>query len=202
MNKGIIINIEGIDCAGKGTQSALLRHYIMDKYPKRMINTISFPQYHSPFGKLIRQYLDEKLDLNQFELNNLYSADRYYALPLLEDLLKNGCILILNRYTYSNIAYGAFHGDTVQRIEALDQFLPKPDLVIYLDIDPFISQQRNPDNQDRNESNLSYLGKVRETYIGLATSKKNWKMLDADQPKEEVHKDVAKVVEESKILDQ
>ena len=191
---GELIVIEGLDGSGKHTQATLLQQYLVNKNHKTSL--ITFPNYSSPFGRLIRHYLDKKIDFDQFELNNLYSADRYYAKTILDDLIRNGIIVIADRYTPSNIAYGAFNGDTKERIQTMDQFLPQPDIIILVDIDPTTAMKRLED-KDRNEQNLEYLQKVRRNYlIEYYINQEKWKLIDGTEREQDIHKRIVSMVEE------
>jgi dTMP kinase len=193
MEKGRLIIIEGIDGSGKATQAGLITKYLMQK---RETVQISFPNYSSPFGKLIRLYLDKKLQLEQFELNNLYSADRYYALSILNDLLEKGIVVIADRYTPSNICYGSFNGDTIDRIELMDKYLPVPDIIILVDVDPNMIKDRISE-KDRNEQNIEYLEKVRKNYlIQYYLNQGTWRIVDGHEREEEVHKRITNIVQE------
>ena len=190
-----LIVLEGIDGSGKQTQANLLSEHMNNH--KRDTLTLSFPNYDSPYGKLIRQYLDGGLDLSQFELNNTYSSDRYYVMPLIEDILKTHN-LILDRYTPSNVCYGAFNGDTPERIKAIDQFLPKPDLVILIDVDPVLIDDRiKDDDKDKVEKNIEYLQKVRRNYlIQYYTNESTWRLVNGVQRQKEIHKQIVEIVDE------
>lgn len=191
---GKLIVIEGLDGSGKNTQAILLEQYLVSKNHK--CSVITFPNYNSPFGRLIRHYLDKKIDFEQFELNNLYSADRYYAKSIIDDLLKNGFIVIADRYTPSNICYGSLNGDTMERIEMMDKFLPQPDIVILVDIDPITAAKRL-ETKDRNEQDLDYLNRVRKKYLmEYYLNQEKWRIVDGTEREQEVHQQIVNLVNE------
>ena len=149
MNK--IIVIEGTDCSGKETQTKLLLENLKNDGIK--IDSMSFPNYESPTGKivggpyLVKEYICDGWFAEGAALVDPYvamcyfGADRRYNLPLIKEKLNNGH-LILDRYVYSNMAHQAGKLDDVdarnKMIDKLEEFefgileLPRPDIAIFL----------------------------------------------------------------------
>ena len=194
MNKrGKIIVLEGIDKAGKSTQSHMLLNYLRGIYSKQ-ISVLSFPDYDSPTGKEIRAYLDGLRNNYSSEwLHLIYAANRYEWKKIIEKALDEEQILILNRYFESNIVYGAIHGASIDWLVSLDYYMPKPDLTIILDI-PVSESSKRTNNPDVNESDIQLLQKVRTLFLDLARSY-NWEIINANRSKQEVHKDIVMAVE-------
>ena len=126
--KGKLIVIEGTDCSGKETQTALLVKYLKEK--KEKVFTMAFPNYDSPTGKIIGgPFLGKKYICDGFfpegapsvdpKVSSLYfAADRYYNFPIIQKKLEEGYIVILDRYVYSNMAHQAGkEGDKEKRQE-------------------------------------------------------------------------------------
>ena len=149
MNK--IIVIEGTDCSGKETQTKLLLENLKNDGIK--IDSMSFPNYESPTGKIVggpylgKEYICDGWFAEGAALVDPYvamcyfGADRRYNLPLIKEKLNNGH-LILDRYVYSNMAHQAGKLDDVdarnKMIDKLEEFefgileLPRPDIAIFL----------------------------------------------------------------------
>jgi dTMP kinase len=144
---GKLIVIEGADGAGKQTQTKLLFDRLREE--GQQVETLEFPRYNdSFFGSYIREWLDEKhgnfVELDPRLSAILFAADRYEARDLLTDWLAEGKHVIVDRYVSANMLHqGAKIRDVdkrgaflmwLQRLE-YDVFkMPKPDLVVYLNV--------------------------------------------------------------------
>jgi dTMP kinase len=187
--------IEGLDGAGKSTQIKLLRDYLLNQ--KHSCEYIHFPRTDSPwFGELIARFLRGEFgsleNVDPYLVAMLYAGDRKDASDIIRSWLRQGKIVILDRYTYSNIAYQcAKIDDKVKQHELMNWILnlefghfaiPKPDLNIFLDV-PFIfterklSEERNGDDRgylngknDIHESSLTFQKKVRDVYLNVAST--------------------------------
>ncbi len=185
----MLIAIEGIDGAGKHTQSELLKVKAQELGLSAEI--LSFPRYGKTlFAKSIADYLNGELG----ELSSvspqlaalLYAGDRFESLALIKQLARTHDLLIFDRYVASNLAYQAakLSYDKQQEIISwLAQIeyeifgLPKADLTIYLDITPSLASEllykKKPRSYtekvaDIHEGNTGYLARCREVYQMLA----------------------------------
>ena len=145
MKKGKFIVIDGTDGSGKATQTRLLVKKL--KKEEYRVMTIDFPRYYDNFfGKLIGECLAEKygdfLSVDPHIASVLYAADRWESSKMIKKWLKEGNIVIADRYASSNqIHQGAKIRDTKKRamflkwLEKLEYKtfnIPKPDFIIYL----------------------------------------------------------------------
>ena len=145
--RGKLIAIEGIDGSGKQTQVRLLEHELKSRGYR--ITRTGFPIYDSWFGKMVGQFLNgdmgplESVDPRFTAL--LYAGDRFEAKAQLEAALRDGGILLADRYVGSNLAHqtarvpGERRSDFISWIEHLEYSiygLPKEDLVLYLRVPP------------------------------------------------------------------
>lgn len=198
MTRGKLIVLEGLDKSGKETQSQLL--YDNLKIPNTHINHIGFPHYESATGRCIRRYLDGEQSFSQKTINLLYSANRYERKHLLDYWLERGDIIICDRYYFSNMAYGSSdkEGETMQEIEEMDSEMPKPDLVIYIDISAEESLKRSGKTADKNEKNLKFLHGVRANYFMLFNYdiKYDWIEVNGEEDKQEIHEQIVSLVED------
>lgn len=190
-----LIAIEGIDGAGKGTQAAQLqKRLVAAGYRSELM---SFPRYQSTFfGARIGDFLNGKFgtldQLPPFLVSLLFAGDRFESRGVLLEAQQDNDIVVLDRYVASNIGHQAAKAPASEReqlrgwIEQLeyDIFgLPKPGLVILLDIPVETSQQlirrkqaRTYTDQvtDLQESDTIYLAAVREVYLALAERSPDW----------------------------
>lgn len=180
--KGKIIVVEGTDASGKHTQSKLLAEKL-EKEGKE-VAFFSFPRYETFFGKLVTKYLQGEFgslkEVKPELASLLYSLDRYDALSKIEELLKQGKIIVCDRYTASNVAHQAakFQGSDrekfIEWVESIESRLPMPDLTIFLDLPVEISAKlmhSRKREKDIHELDLDYLEATRQVYSEL--SKKN-----------------------------
>jgi len=187
--------IEGLDGAGKSTQIKLLRDYLLNQM--HSCEYIHFPRTESPwFGELIARFLRGEFgsldNVDPYLVAMLYAGDRKDASEIITSWLRQGKIVILDRYTYSNIAYQcAKIEDEVKQVDLMNWIMnlefshfgiPKPDLNFFLDV-PFkfterkLSEERNGVERDYlngkndiHESSLTFQQKVREVYLRVATA--------------------------------
>jgi dTMP kinase len=148
----VLIVIEGIDGSGKGTQAKALTDRLIGEGRKVML--FQFPQYaDSFFGHEVGRYLNG--DFGTIETvpvkfaSLLYSLDRFEARDKIISLLEDGYDVICDRYTGSNLAHQLARVPESEKQELLKWILhveqeilkiPKPDVVIFLDIEVKISQ--------------------------------------------------------------
>jgi len=142
---GLLLAIEGIDGAGKGTQAARLAETAGEHGFR--VESFSFPLYDgNPFSRAVTDYLNGEfggVDDVQPELAGLlYAGDRFHARPRLERALEESDLVVCDRYVGSNMAHqGAkLAGDARRRLLAwLEEVeygefaLPRPRLVVLLD---------------------------------------------------------------------
>lgn len=224
--KGKLIVIEGTDCSGKETQTALLVKYLKEK--KEKVFTMAFPNYDSPTGKIIGgPFLGKKYICDGFfpegapsvdpKVSSLYfAADRYYNLPIIQKKLEEGYIVILDRYVYSNMAHQAGKEGDKEKRQELYKFnatlefdllgLPRADKVIflYMPVDGAKALRANrPETLDQNEMDEEYLKKSQKAYLELS---KLFNYIKIDCFKdgvvrsiEDISKDVIKAYEEKTI---
>ena len=197
-SKGKLIIIEGTDCSGKETQTKLLVDKLVSNNIK--VKRLSFPMYDTPTGKIIGACLLGKPDMCKELLKTnhsffpegggnvdpltalaLYAADRRYNLPLINDLLNQGYIVILDRYVASNMAHRGGQIATkkerlkmYKKIETLEYVineLPKPDKTVLLYL-PYeyacILKKGREEAADEAESNVEYLKRGEKAYLELA----------------------------------
>jgi dTMP kinase len=174
---GIFVDIEGVDAVGKRTQSSLIMSWLRSKNVGTSL--ISFPDYKTPIGSEIKNYLAGSRNYSPQVGHMLYAVNRWEKKSELESLLAGSDVLIVNRYSASNYAYGTARGLKLEWLMNLEEGLPKPDLILVLDAPPeTLISRREP--KDKYEENLDLQKKVRETYLELGKSL-GWRVVNAAQ---------------------
>jgi len=190
--RGALIAIEGLDGAGK-TSLAKALHNALLSCGFRATYT------YEPYSNAIREIFElGALKLTPEVEALLMVADRYshYA-EVIEPELSRGGIVILDRYIYSTLAYQGSLGVDLEWLESLHRYLPKPDVCIYLDVDPELGLRRK---ERAGSPRLKYfesverLKKAREIYLDL-TSKGRMVLVDASQDLPSVVRRAFEVVE-------
>lgn len=186
----MIVAIEGGDQAGKRTQTAMLARALRKQRIKTA--TFSFPDYRTPVGKEISKYLAGKRKFPPQAIHCLLAANRWEKLDEISNAASKNSVVIMNRYSHSNLVYGLANGMKRAWLENLERGLPRADLVILLDVPREESFRRKKSGRDRFEKNEAFLQKILNTYRAVAR-KRRWKIIDASRPKQEVHQDILKL---------
>jgi len=190
LRRGKIIVIEGIDKAGKTTQANLL----LKKLKGKKYVKFDFPDYSTPVGIEIKQFLDGKRNYSDEVKMMLLSANRWEKKSKIESIIGKGTTIIMNRYYQSNLAYGISKGLKLKWLLALDEGLPKADLVVVIDIktNTLVKRSRN-DITDTFEQDLDLIRNVRRNYKMLA-NKFNWHIIDGEDTVNIVNVQVVELV--------
>jgi dTMP kinase len=61
-------------------------------------------------GKMISSYLSSQMDLDDASIHLLFSANRWEKRALMEAKLRAGTTLVVDRYSYSGVAFSAAKG--------------------------------------------------------------------------------------------
>ena len=179
---GKLIVIEGLDGSGKSTQLSLLEKNLeklgMD------VKTISFPDYAEKSSTLVKMYLngdfgDKPGDVNAYAASLFYAVDRFASYSRhWKDYYENGGTVIAGRYVTSN----AVHQTAKLPKEEWENYLswlyeleygkvgiPKPDLVIFLDMPTDLSKKLlehrysgDEEKKDIHEKDIEYQNMCRQ----------------------------------------
>ena len=178
--KGVFIVFEGIDGSGKSTHIKKLANELRN-IGYYVIETAEPSK--DEIGSFIRRYAkrnDGRLPVEVEAL--LFAADRRMHLKnVIEPALRNGHIVISDRYLHSTLAYQGALGLELDWIRDLNRFAIKPNLTILLDILPEFSLQRMKRKKTVFEE-TDYLSKVRGIYLEFVKQGEMVK-IDADRPK-------------------
>lgn len=104
IKRGAFILLEGIDKCGKSTISKRLVELLNDKGYR--CELLHFPDRTTSTGHLINEYLkDGNCKLNNETIHLLFAANRWENVDKTKTLLLEGVNVIVDRYSYSGIAY-------------------------------------------------------------------------------------------------
>ena len=205
----MLICLEGLDAAGKATQSARLAERL------RAI-LYSFPDYSTPMGHLIMGHLKgywsavpagatdytpkeaslQTLDAMVFQALQL--ANRMEHALMMREHLVRGSHVVVDRYWPSGVVYGGADGLHEGYLRLLHAFLPQPDLFLLLKIDPTLSVARRPERRDRYEKQAGLMEDVARRYDRLWAQAKDdprWQVIDAAESVEVVEESIWRLVQ-------
>ncbi len=194
--KGIFIVFEGGEGSGKSTQAQLLYDELVSKgWPAFLTKE---PGGDEGVCKDIRTLLlnpkYKGLMHPRTELM-LFEADRaQHVGQVLEPEIKNGKIVICDRYEGSTFAYqcGA-RGFSIQAYEMLNQFATGgllPNFIFWLDVDPAVGLKRNVDAQKRNRFEMEDLSFHENVRVGYQEYFKN------QEPRRYIQMDAARSIDD------
>lgn len=221
---GKLIVLEGTDGSGKSTQFRLLTARL--KQEQRDFRKLVFPQYSEPSSALIRMYLDGEFgthpsDVNAYAASVFFAVDRYASFKKVwGDYYRQGGLIVSDRYTTSNAVHQTSKEPEASRPAFLEWLydleynrmgLPRPDLVLYLDVPTDFTQalmrrreEETHTQADIHEQDAAYLATCRE--IGRAAAKfygwtvidcvKNGRMRTIEDIHEEIYRHVAACLED------
>lgn len=139
---GRLIAIEGFDGAGKTTQIAALAEALRTAGHEVMLTRQPTDWYRSlpQVGRFLAQGGDPA---RARALALLAAADRLsHAAEVLRPALARGAMVICDRYVFSSIAFFRARGLDPEFVALINAGIPRPDVAIYLDVPPEVSQAR------------------------------------------------------------
>jgi dTMP kinase len=175
-SRGLLVGIEGIDAAGKRTQSSLLQAWLHSR--SVTVDMISFPDYSTVLGNEIRGFLQGRRNYTPEVRHMLFAANRWEKKEDIQRSLERADVVIVNRYTESNLAYGLANGLQLDWLVNLELGLPRTDLVLVLDAPPSAFYNRRNAKKDRYESDLVLQENARKAYLDLG-QRFGWKIINA-----------------------
>lgn len=181
--------MEGVDRAGKTTQCLKLVQALQQSGQEAEM--MRFPDRTTVIGQLISSYLMKKSNLEDHTVHLLFSANRWEMVPQMKQKLEQGINLVVDRYAFSGVAFtSAKPGFSLEWCRNPDVGLPKPDLVMFLQLNPSVAANRGEFGTERYETS-TFQHTVHRRFEELMEDKSvNWKEIDATRSIEEVHKDI------------
>ncbi|CAN5220674.1 thymidylate kinase [soil metagenome] len=226
-SEGKLIVIEGGDGAGKGTQSELLKNY----FNKNNIAYayVDFPNYDSLYGKIIAKFLRGEFgtieEVSPYLAAMFFALDRTLQKEQISNYIKEGKIVLANRYIPSNIAHqgSKFINDKAREtfIEWIEQLeytindMPKEDLVIYLHVPWKVATDLTKSKQTRaylegqstdiQENDQNHRIQTDQMYEYLAQKNDEWTTIDCTKngtilTKENIHECILAALQKHSII--
>jgi dTMP kinase len=194
---GLLLAIEGIDGAGKGTQAARLAETAAER--GRRVASFSFPLYDdNPFSRAVADYLNGEFgtadEVHPELAALLYAGDRFHARPRIVSALQENDLVVCDRYVASNQAHqgGKLTGearsrllDWLEEVEYGEFALPRPQLVILLDAPVALARRLvgrkaargyTTLEADIHEADAVHSSATREVYLELA-ERDDWRVV-------------------------
>lgn len=186
-----IIVFEGIDGSGKETQIKKL----LSSFDAGVMR---YPDIKGPYGKILSSILEGKIKTTPLAQFLAFAADISKDSKRINSLAKSKTV-VLDRYIYSTIAYQSAAGVdfALAKKLSLSMNLPRPDVIILLDLPPKLALERKT-RQKKGRlqcfEKLKFLSRVRKNYLSLAKENfhAKWKIIDASRSREEVSRDILK----------
>ena len=190
----MLIDLEGIDGCGKSTQSK----FLMKKFEENHEKTIILKEPTSgKYGKKLWEMLSGKREATTEQILDLFVMDRKeHVDKKINPALKEGKIVLMDRYYYSTMAYQAAAGIDVNRIRKDNEFAPKPDIVLIFDLPVDLAMKRVKGHSVADVfEKEEHLEKVREAYLNLRDDPLV-RIIDSTRTPEEIFEEVWKLVSE------
>ncbi|MBU0496703.1 MAG: dTMP kinase [Candidatus Thermoplasmatota archaeon] len=194
----MLIAIEGIDGGGKTTQCNLLKDWLISQGFNAI--TVKEPS-NGKYGQQIRLKSKYTRDFDSAESElDLFVRDRKENVKKhIRPGLEKDDIIIMDRYYFSTIAYQSVLGIGAERIKKInEEFAPKPNLTIIIDVKPNIGIKRITGRGDSCDSfeDQSYLEKVREVFLSMINYE-NVEIVDGNsyRSSKDVFQDIKNIVE-------
>ena len=214
---GKLIIFEGLDGSGKGTQTALTAQKLAARGVD--LRQITFPDYASESSALVKLYLagafgQKPDDVNAYAASSFFAVDRYASYKTgWGAFYRAGGLVLSDRYTTSNAVHQCSKLPPAQWDGFLNWLfdfeyqkigIPAPDAVVYLAVDPEVSQRLlaaryhgDDSKKDIQEKDLDYLARSRAAaeYCAKALG---WKRIDctADGPQGKTMRTVEQINDE------
>jgi dTMP kinase len=185
--KGCFICVEGLDGCGKTTQTKLL----VRKLRKMGYAAVYTAEPSSgKIGQFIRKYcLHGEKRASAIVEALLFAADRFeHVKNEIIPALNEGKVVVSDRYVYSSLAYQGAAGLDLKWIKEINQHAIRPDLAIFVDVEPDIAIKRLKSKKSVMED-LETQKKVRSAYLDFVKSGELVK-IDGNSSKAEVAEDI------------
>ncbi len=188
--KGVFICIEGLDGCGKTTQAKLL----VKELNKSQNPLFTAEPSRGKIGNFIRKlclYGEKRLSTVVEAL--LFAADRVEhveneVLPA----LREGRVVISDRYIYSSLAYQGAAGLSLEWIKRVNKHALKPDLSVFIDVELKTVMKRLKVKKSVME-NMKTLEKAQDIYLKFVANGELVR-LDGNRTKDEVAEDLYAMV--------
>ncbi|MDR8523657.1 dTMP kinase [Shewanella fidelis] len=203
-SNGKFIVIEGLEGAGKSSAIALVRDFIEKHTGKAPVCT------REPGGTPLAEQMRDLVKVahesdplcDEAECLLFYAARAQLVANVIKPALAKGDWVLGDRHNLSSLAYQGGGRGLMPLVSAIsDATLKgfKPDLTLYLDIEPKLGLERaaRRGELDRIENQeIAFFNRTRATFLEFADADDSIKIVDASQTMAEVHKDIIALLQE------
>jgi len=202
IKKGLFITFEGGEGTGKSTQCRLLA----DSLTKENIPVVLTREPGgSPGAEEIRNLLvtgDKGRWDAMTETLLFMAARRNHLTTKIWPALSEKKIVICDRFLDSTLAYQGYgygkNTETIDQIQSVYRLIAgnfQPDLTIVLDIDPKVGLRRSCDRAGNTEKrfesmDITFHQNLRSGFLELAKQSDRYTLINADQPVDEIHRQI------------
>ncbi|XP_038172952.1 LOW QUALITY PROTEIN: thymidylate kinase-like [Arvicola amphibius] len=187
--RGTLIVLEGVGRAGNTTQGHWLVTALCSSGHRAKM--LRFPERSTETSKLLNSYLEKKTELEDHSVHLFFSANRWEQVPLIKAKLNQGVNLVLNRYAFSGVAFTSVKENiSLNWCKQSDVGLPKPDLILFLQLQLLDAAARGEFGLERYETG-TLQEQVPLCFQQLMKGENlNWKVVDGSRSIEDVHEEV------------
>ncbi|KAK7545094.1 thymidylate kinase-domain-containing protein [Phyllosticta citribraziliensis] len=189
MPRGKLIVFEGLDRAGKSTQCA---HLISSLQARgHAVRHQRFPDRSTPIGHMINAYLTGASEQEDHVIHLLFSANRWEVASSIKKDVEAGVTVVIDRYYYSGCVYSAAKDNpslSLTWARQPEEGLPRPDVVVFLDISPEAAAKRGGYGAEKYE-NAKMQERVRQLFKSmqeLEDEKEDFVRIDGGDEQESV----------------
>jgi dTMP kinase len=219
--RGALIVVEGCDKSGKTTQCKKIVEALRRGRAATATNIqfMTFPDRNTTIGKMLNEYLQNQCELEDHAAHLLFAANRWELVPTMTDALLSGTTLIVDRYSYSGVAYSAAKRNIMhlEWCKHAEVGLLKPDLVLYFTLSAEEAMKRSSSSSAYGEryEETEFQKTVAKNYEtlfaaaaaaaataatamgGVCSSETKWRKIDASRDVEAIHKELEDIVTET-----
>ncbi|XP_002723765.2 thymidylate kinase isoform X2 [Oryctolagus cuniculus] len=170
--RGALIVLEGVDRAGKSTQSRKLVAAL--RAAGHRAELLRFPERSTEIGKLLSSYLEKKSEVEDHSVHLLFSANRWEQVPFIKEKLSQGVTLVVDRYAFSGVAFTSAKELKLAEAASRGEF-----------------------GCERYESRAFQERALQGFHQLMRDPSLNWKMVDASKSIEDVHEEIRALSEDA-----
>ncbi len=170
MSDHCFLVLEGLDGSGKTEISRRLADQLAKSLGANRVLLTYEPHNPSAAGEYCRDVLAKRITVSSrtlalaFALNRADHNERVIA-PFLNGGDRR--VVICDRYVMSSLVYQSTGGLTIDDVLALNSGARSPDLTLFLDVRPEISEQRIGQRQDHRELFEERFAETRQKYFSV-----------------------------------
>lgn len=170
-----------------------MKHFEAKNIP---VKHMKFPDRTTIIGQMIDSYLRKSQELSDESIHLLFSANRWEFRNQMEKLLNSGTTLVVDRYSFSGIAYTTVKGKSFEWCKFPERGLVKPDLVLYLKTSVNSLENREDFGSEIYEKSdiQKKVAKIFEEFC--ENDSEYWRKIDGGRTIEAVKEDIVKEVEQ------